>query len=74
MVSTHNDFFDGQTDRSLNYWPDHSGETRLFKQEEEERCQGKSGYSGPVTSHYKGKFADIHIYNTISIKGHFYTS
>ncbi len=26
MASTHNDFFDGQTDRGLNYWPDHSGE------------------------------------------------
>ncbi len=32
---THSDFFLGQTDRDLIYKPNHSGETRLPRQEEE---------------------------------------
>jgi len=27
VASTHTDFFQGQTDRGLFYWPNHSGET-----------------------------------------------
>ncbi len=33
--STHSNFFKGQTDRGLFYWPNHSGETPLSKLEEE---------------------------------------
>ncbi len=32
----HSDFFQGQMDRGLFYWPNHSWETRLSRQEEEE--------------------------------------
>ena len=35
MASTHNDFVQGKTDRGLLYWPKHSGETWLSKQEAE---------------------------------------
>ncbi len=33
-ASMHYDFYLEQMDRGLLYWPDHSGETQLFKQEE----------------------------------------
>ncbi len=36
MASTHSDFFQGRADRGLIYWPNHSGETWLTNQEEEE--------------------------------------
>jgi hypothetical protein len=35
VASMHTDFFKGQTDRGLFFWPNHSLETRLSKQEEE---------------------------------------
>ncbi len=31
MASTHSDFFQGHMDRSLFYWPNLTGETRLSK-------------------------------------------
>jgi len=31
MASAHSDFFQGQMDRGLFYWPHHSGETHLSK-------------------------------------------
>jgi hypothetical protein len=36
VASMHSDFFQGQTDKDLIYWPNHSGETHLFNQKEEE--------------------------------------
>jgi hypothetical protein len=36
VASEHNDFFQGQKDSGLFFWPNHSGETRLYKPEEEE--------------------------------------
>jgi hypothetical protein len=38
VASTHSDFFQGQTDRGLFYGPNHSRETRLYKQEEQEEA------------------------------------
>jgi hypothetical protein len=35
VASTHSDFFQGQTDWGLVYWPNHSWEAGLSKQEEE---------------------------------------
>ncbi len=32
----HGDFFQGQTDTGLFYRPNHSGETRLYKQEDKQ--------------------------------------
>jgi hypothetical protein len=32
---THNDFFQGRTDRGPFFWPNQSGKARLFKEEEE---------------------------------------
>jgi hypothetical protein len=34
VASTHSSFLLGQTDRGLTHWPDHLGETWLFKQGE----------------------------------------
>ncbi len=36
MASTHGDYFQGQVDRELIYWPNHSEETQLFNQLREE--------------------------------------
>jgi hypothetical protein len=36
VTITHSDFFQGKTDRGLFYWPDHSGETMLSNQEDEQ--------------------------------------
>jgi len=36
MASMHSNFFHIQMDRRLIYWPNHSGETWPFDQEEEE--------------------------------------
>ncbi len=36
MARTRSDVFQGQLDRGLIYWPNHSMETRLSKEEEEE--------------------------------------
>jgi hypothetical protein len=36
VASMRSDFFQGQMDRGLFYWPNHSWETRLSRQEEEE--------------------------------------
>jgi hypothetical protein len=41
MASTHADFFQGQVDRGLIYWPNHSEETQLNKQEED--ADGEQG-------------------------------
>jgi hypothetical protein len=35
MASMHSNFFHVQMDKGLIYWPQHSGETWLFDQEEE---------------------------------------
>jgi hypothetical protein len=35
VASTNSDFFQGQADRGLAYWPNHSGPTQLSRQEEE---------------------------------------
>jgi hypothetical protein len=35
------DFFHGQIGKGLFYWPNHSGETRLSKQEKEEEEREK---------------------------------
>ncbi len=37
MVSTHSDFFQGQTDRGIIYWPNHSEEIWLSKEDNEEK-------------------------------------
>jgi hypothetical protein len=36
VATTHSDFFQGQADRGLFYMPNHSWETQLSKQKEEE--------------------------------------
>jgi hypothetical protein len=35
VASTHSDFFQGEMDRGLFYWPSHASETQLSKQEKE---------------------------------------
>jgi hypothetical protein len=35
MASMHSNFFQGQMDRGLFYWPNHSVETQLSNQEED---------------------------------------
>jgi hypothetical protein len=39
MASTPSDFFRGEMDRDLFYWPSHARETQLYKQEEEDQSE-----------------------------------
>jgi hypothetical protein len=39
MTSMSSGFFHEQMDIGLTYWPNHSGETQMSKQEEEEACR-----------------------------------
>ena len=43
-ASTHSDFFQGQMDRCLIYWPDHYEETEISKQEYE-ACDFTHGFA-----------------------------
>jgi hypothetical protein len=53
-ANRHSNLFQGQTNRILIYWPNHTGETRLSKQEEaeEEEWKQPKGFSWHFF-HYK---------------------
>jgi hypothetical protein len=41
----HSDFFQGQMDRSIFYWPNHSGELSCSNKKKEKKMMKTSGFS-----------------------------